>query len=145
MIDQTSNPLVSLLVIDDDRICREAVKRALRKENLENPIYEAANGVEALRCLRGEDGHRPIPRPFTILLDLNMPQMTGHEFLTCLRQDPELCDANVFVVTTSLNEVDMKQSYLNNAAGYVTKSLGPNPFSDLARMLREYWSVVRLA
>ena len=145
MLDQETNAPVSVLLVDDDRICREGIKRALRKENIEIPVFEAANGLEALSSLRGENGKDRIPRPFTILLDLNMPQMTGHEFLAELRGDPLLSDANVFVITTSLNAADMRRCYAKHAAGYVLKSLGPAPFTDLARMLREYWRVVRLA
>lgn len=139
------NHEVSILLVDDDRICRQGVKRALQKENVTKSVYEAGNGLEALDILRGTNGKVPIPRPFTILLDLNMPQMTGHEFLTEVRADPDLHDANVFVITTSANKADLTRCYANNAAGYVVKSTGAAPFSDLARMLRTYWDVVRLA
>ena len=144
MLDRENHSSTNILLVDDDRICREGIKRALRKEKLDNPVFEAANGFEALKMLRGGDGQDPVPRPLTILLDLNMPQMTGHEFLAHLRDDPGLSDANVFVITTSVNEADMKRCYAKHAAGYVLKSLGPAPFSNLARMLREYWRVVRL-
>lgn len=144
MPDRASGRPVSILLVDDDRICRQGVIRALGKEGLDNPVYQAGNGVEALEMLRGAPGREPIPRPYTILLDLNMPQMTGAEFLRELRADPDLCMANVFVITTSLNRVDMEECYRLNAAGYVMKSTGPAPFSDLAKMLGEYWKVVRL-
>ncbi len=145
MIDLDKQRQISVLLVDDDRICRQGVKRALKKEELNNPVYEAGNGIEALDLLRGTNGCTPIPRPYTILLDLNLPQMTGHEFLRELRADPELRAANVFVITTSVSKDDLEQSYARNAAGYVMKSGGPAPFSDLARMLAAYWAAVRLA
>ena len=135
---------VNILLVDDDQICRHGVKRALTNQGMSNPVFEARQGVEALEMLRGTNGHKEIPRPFTILLDLNMPQMTGYEFLHELREDPTLHDANVFVISTSVNCIDMKRCYGKNVAGYVTKSSGSAAFSDLARMLREYWQVVRL-
>ena len=145
MHDQAGNEPVNILVVDDDRICREGIKRALRKAKVDKPVFEASNGFEALECLQGRNGRGPIPGPYTILLDLNMPQMTGHEFLERLRDDPELRHANVFVITTSQNETDMRKCYEKNAAGYVLKSPGPSPFSDLGRMLYKYYQVVKLA
>jgi len=111
---------VSILLVDDDQICRHGVKRALAKQGLSNQVFEARQGIEALEMLRGANGHKGIPRPFTILLDLNMPQMTGHEFLRELRDDPTLHDANVFVISMSVNSADMKCCYEKNVAGYVT-------------------------
>ena len=134
----------NVLLIDDDRICRQGVKRAFQKAALTNPIFEAGNGLEALEMLRGTNGHKTIPRPFTILLDLNMPQMTGHEFLDELRDDPDLRDSCVFVITTSANKADLERCYQKNIAGYVMKCSGAAPASDLTRMLREYWAVVQL-
>lgn len=145
MYDHANGAAVNILLVDDDRICREGVKRALRKAAIENPIFEAANGIEALDYLQGRNGRGPIPGPLTILLDLNMPQMTGHEFLEHLRADPVLHDANVFVITTSVDEIDLRRCYHKNVAGYVVKSHGPAPYADLAQMLREYWQVVKLA
>lgn len=144
MSDSNWSADVNVLLIDDDQICRHGVKRALAKQGLPNHVFEARQGIEALEMLRGANGHKCIPRPFTILLDLNMPQMTGHEFLDELRDDPTLRDATVFVISTSMNATDMKRCYGKNIAGYVTKSSGSAAFSDLARMLREYWQVVRL-
>jgi CheY-like chemotaxis protein len=144
MTDREIGNDVSILLIDDDQICRHGVKRALAQQGLSNRVFEARHGIEALEMLRGANGHKDIPRPLTILLDLNMPQMTGHEFLHELRDDPDLQDANVFVISTSANSVDMQRCYGKNIAGYVTKSSGSAAFSDLARMLREYWQVVKL-
>jgi CheY-like chemotaxis protein len=135
---------INILLVDDDQICRHGVKRALSKQGLSNPVFEARNGIEALEMLRGTNGHECIRRPFTILLDLNMPQMTGHEFLQEIRDDHALRDSNVFVISTSVTDADMKKCYGKNIAGYVNKSSGTAAFSDLARMLREYWRVVRL-
>jgi CheY-like chemotaxis protein len=145
MHDPNNRPEVTVLLVDDDRICRNGMKRALRDQDLNNPVYEAQDGIQALKMLRSEGGHAPIPRPFTILLDLNMPLMTGHEFLRELRSDPSLSDANVFVISTSMTKADVQKSYAMNVAGYVMKSGATSGFSELAQMLREYWRVVTLA
>jgi CheY-like chemotaxis protein len=135
---------VNVLLVDDDQICRHGVRRALSKQGLSNRVFEARHGIEALEMLRGTNGRNSIPRPVTILLDLNMPQMTGHEFLNEIRDDPALQDSNVFVISTSMSAGDIQRCYRKNVAGYVTKSGGSDAFSDLACMLREYWRAVRL-
>ena len=60
MLDQETGACVNILLVDDDRICREGIKRALRKEEVQNPVYEAANGREALDVLRGTNGRQRI-------------------------------------------------------------------------------------
>jgi CheY-like chemotaxis protein len=66
-----------------------------------NPVSFAHDGIEALEMLRGTNGRPRLPRPYLILLDLNMPRMDGIEFLKELRKDEELKKSIVFIMTTS--------------------------------------------
>ncbi len=92
---------VSILIVDDDEIDTRAVERALRQQRIVNPVYRAGNGQEGLAMLRGEGGRQKVPRPYLILLDLNMPRMNGLQFLQELRGDSSLSDSIVFVLTSS--------------------------------------------
>jgi len=95
--------LLNILLVEDDEVDVMNVKRAFKKNNIANPLFVAANGVEALEQLR----QGAIPRDRRIvLLDLNMPQMNGIEFLRELRRDPELNLTPVIVLTTSNDERD---------------------------------------
>jgi len=138
------NDEVSVLLVDDDQICRLGVKRALRKCQLANRVYEAHDGCEALDLLRGANGQKQVPRPITVILDLNMPRMNGFEFLDEIRDDADLSTTNVFVITTSSSVDDIHQCYARHVCGYVTKSGHGDSFGALARMLREFWQVVTL-
>jgi CheY-like chemotaxis protein len=134
----------NILVVDDDDVAAEAVVRGLRKNAVHCPIILAENGDIALQLLKGADPSRHIDRPYLVLLDLNMPQMNGFEFLRALRLDDELRGTVVFVLTTSDSDIDRGRAYQESIAGYMVKSgLGPQ-LRGLARFLIEYRSVVLL-
>lgn len=133
---------VTILLVDDDKVDAMAVKRALVELKIANPVIEARNGIEALEHLRGENGFGRVPTPCLVLLDLNMPRMSGLEFLEELRNDPALRRTIVFVMTTSSAEEDRIRAYDYNVAGYVLKNrLGPS-FLESITMLHHYWRVI---
>ncbi len=137
-----SNKTVNFLVVEDDEIDIKALKRAFKELKLLNPVRFASDGIEALEILRGENGQEKIAKPYLILLDLNMPRMTGLEFLDELRDDPDHHSAIVFVMTTSAAEEDRFRAYDKNVAGYMLKSNASNSFLDALSMLEHYWRVV---
>lgn len=131
---------VSLLVVDDDDIDATALKRALYKLKLLNPLYRAKNGVEALELLRSG----AIPAPYIILLDINMPRMNGIEFLEVLRADPELTHSVVFILTTSKSDEDILAAYREHVAGYLLKQRMDSDFLQVVGLLDHYWRVIEL-
>jgi len=130
--------LVNVLLVEDDEVDIMAMRRAFGKRKLENPIHVAHDGLEALSLL-----YR-VPRPYIILLDINMPRMNGIEFLHALRKDANQKDAVVFVLTTSPAEQDRRAAYAANVAGYIEKSDVGKGFADLVDLLERYWSIVKL-
>lgn len=136
----TERPPLSILLVDDDDVAAEAVVRGLRKQGAEHPIVVAEDGAAALDVMRGSKGAR-IVRPYIVLLDLNMPGMSGLEFLQRVRSDETLRGTVVFVLTTSGAEPDRARAYEFNIAGYMTKAgVGPQ-FAGLARFLAAYQAV----
>ena len=90
---------VHILIVDDDDISIRAIRRALTKMKLVNPVRVATDGIQGLEILRGEAGEKKLLPPFVVLLDINMPRMNGHEFLAEVRDDPKLRRAIIFVLT----------------------------------------------
>lgn len=131
---------VSLLMIEDDDIDATALKRALHKLKLLNPIYRARDGLEAIEILRAGG----IPSPYIILLDLNMPRMNGLEFLEELRSDPVLTQSIVFVLTTSKSDEDILAAYREHVAGYLLKQRMDNDFLQVVSLLNHYWRIVEM-
>jgi len=134
---------VKLLLVEDDTLDVEAIRRAFRKARIGNPIHVARDGIDALSILREETGE-PFRRPYLILLDLNMPRMSGIEFLSELRDDERLRDSIVFVLTTSDDDKDIMQAYDNLVAGYMVKAKAGEDFVKLIGMLDHYWRIVEL-
>jgi CheY-like chemotaxis protein len=143
-ITNYSGDIVHVLVVEDDPVDVEIIERAFRRKRISNPLHFAKDGFEALAILRGEEGRRKIPRPYVVLLDLNMPRMNGFEFLEELRQDETLRDSVVFVLSTSDELRDIKASYQQNVAGYLVKARVGEDFTDLVTMLDHYWRSVEL-
>lgn len=139
--DDRESAEVKLLLVEDDPLDILAIKRALAKAKVANPLHIANDGIEALELLRGEKGTR-IRRPYLILLDLNMPRMNGIEFLSELREDPKLRDSIVFVLTTSDDDRDIIKAYDNLIAGYILKSKAGDDFVRLIGMLDHYWRII---
>ena len=142
---ETVNDPLNVFLVEDDEVDREAVKRAFNKLMIPINIAEASDGQEALEILRGESDASPPPQPFVILLDINMPQMDGIEFLRRLRTempDPKYSNAIVFMLTTSDAEKDRERAYAHHVAGYLVKSNARGGLSGIAEMLHSYRQVV---
>ena len=137
----TATAPVNLLLVDDDDLDVMAMRRALTKARVANPVYVARDGLQALEMLRGK-GDNPVPSPRLILLDLNMPRMNGLEFLAELRDDKELKNSIVFVLTTSEDDDDIARAYESLVAGYMVKSKAGEDFVKLVGMLDHYWKVI---
>ena len=139
-----SREKVHILLVEDDAVDAEAVRRAFYKHKKTNPFTVVTDGIEALKVLRGEDGRERLPRPYVILLDINMPRMNGIEFLQALRADRELKVSVVFVLTTSDRDEDKLAAYCEQVAGYLLKTRAGVNFDDLITMFDAYWRIVEL-
>lgn len=134
--------LVTILLVEDDYVDVMNVKRAFDKNNIKNPLAHAKNGLEAINMLRGDEGYVQMdPLPRIILLDLNMPQMNGMEFLKELRNDEMLKSISVFVMTTSNDERDRFEAYNLNVAGYILKPVSFEKFVNAVSILNCYWKL----
>ena len=132
----------TILLVEDDDGDAKAVERTFLKARIANPIVRALDGIQALEIMKGTDRNQPLPPPYLLLVDLNMPRMNGREFLAEIKKDPELSVIPVVVLTTSDVERDVVASYKLGAAGYITKPVDMEQFIDAIRQLDSYWFVL---
>jgi CheY-like chemotaxis protein len=137
----TPERMLNILLVEDDEVDVMNVRRAFERNKILNPLYVAADGLEALQMLR--DGGVPSDRRM-VLLDLNMPRMNGIEFLRELRADPQLRPIPVVVLTTSNDDRDRIEAFNLNVAGYLLKPVTFLNFVELMAALNKYWSLVEL-
>ena len=130
---------LNILLVEDDHVDVMNVQRAFDKNRIANPLYVASDGIDALEKLRS--GAVPAERRL-ILLDLNMPRMSGIEFLRELRADPVLHATPVVVLTTSDDERDRVNAYNLNVAGYLLKPVTFVNFVETMAALNKYWTLV---
>ncbi len=135
-----ANEQVTLLLVEDDDVDAMTVERSIEKQRIKNPIVRAHDGLEALEFLRT----KKVPKPYIILLDLQMPRMNGIEFLRELRKDENLTDSVVFILTTSSDAKDLAAGYENHVAGYFVKDATGPLFADVVNVLDHYWKIVHL-
>lgn len=140
-----NNKLYNILLVDDDQVDVMNVQRAFKKNNIENPLHVANNGMEALDMLRGTEGREKIiPTPRLILLDINMPRMNGMEFLREIRKDPVLRSISVIIMTTSNDDKDKFEAYNLNVAGYIVKPVSFEKFVSAVSVLNTYWQLCEM-
>jgi CheY-like chemotaxis protein len=132
---------LNILLVEDDQVDVMNVKRAFERNRIANPLFVAGDGIEGLEMLRS--GKIPKDRRL-ILLDLNMPRMSGIEFLRELRADDELQLTPVVVLTTSDDERDKIDAYNLNVAGYLLKPVTFVNFVEAMAALNKYWTLVEL-
>ena len=128
-----------ILLVEDDDVDAEFIVRVFQHNAAQPLITVARNGIEALAVLRGIAGHATPLQPYLILTDLNMPQMNGLEFLRELRQDPQLRQSIVFVLTSSALEEDKRAAYEQQVAGYLLKASVTANYSHLLNLIAAYY------
>jgi len=132
---------LNILLVDDDEVDVMTVKRAFSRANITNKLYVATDGIEALSMLRS-DGI-PASRRL-MLLDLNMPRMSGIEVLREIRADPALHSLSVVVLTTSNEDRDRVEAFQLNVAGYLLKPVTFHAFAEVMSTLNKYWTLMEM-
>jgi CheY-like chemotaxis protein len=133
---------LGVLLVEDDPGDVLIAREALRAGNLSARLDVVSDGVEAIAYLRQEGGFADAVRPDLILLDLNLPGMSGHEVLAEVKADTSLRRIPVVVLSTSVAAEDIVKSYDLHANVYVTKPVDFNEFADVVKQIDDFFASV---
>jgi chemotaxis family two-component system response regulator Rcp1 len=130
-----------ILLVEDSRTDAKIIERALRESEVEHRLTVIPDGRLALDYLFDLRDERISPdhQPDLILLDLNLPGLSGCQVLSQIKQDAFLRMIPVVVLTTSHREEDVLQTYMAGANTYIPKPAEYPSYCDLVATLRHYW------
>jgi two-component system response regulator len=136
---------VEILLVEDNPRDAELTIRALKKKNLANNLHHVEDGVEALDYLfgRGKYSGRDIhDAPKVVLLDLKLPRINGLEVLSAIKSDERTQSIPVVIVTSSMEDPDVKTAYQLGANSYVLKPVQFDAFIEAMAKVGIYWLMV---
>ena len=134
--------MVTLLLVEDNIGDIELIQEAFQTIKVQLNLDIVRDGVEAMSYL-----HQKLQIPHTnlpdlILLDLNLPRMSGREVLSKIRADECLKHIPVVVLTTSEAEQDILKSYQIGVNAYVTKPIGLDGLAKIVTLIEEFWFMI---
>jgi CheY-like chemotaxis protein len=128
-----------VLLVEDNQDDIELTLEALEDSKVRMEIDVVSDGMSAMAFLRREGKYAGKPRPDLVLLDLNLPLMDGREVLKAIREDQDLTDIPVVVLTTSEDEGDILRAYKLHANCYITKPVDFVRFTEIIRQVEGFW------
>lgn len=135
----------SILLVEDNPSDIELTRRAYDRSKLPNPLIIVQDGQEALDYLFGQGKHadrQPGDLPALVLLDIKLPNKDGIDVLKSIRQNPKTKRLLVVMLTSSIEERDISESYDSGANSYIRKPVDFIEFSEVLNAIGLYWLVM---
>jgi len=129
-----------ILIIEDNPMDAELVRRAFGRRHTANPIQTVEDGSEALEQIHEWEAGKP--SPVLILLDLQLPGASGLEVLNQLKSHTKFSRIPVLILTASIENADVKAAYELGANSYIVKPIDFDRLLQVAEQIEVYWSVL---
>jgi CheY-like chemotaxis protein len=139
MVDVISSKVIDVLMVDDDDGDILMTREAFEYYKVRNRLHVVTDGEQAMQFLRRQGAYADAPRPGLILLDVNLPRVSGMEVLAQLKSDPDLLVIPVVMLTTSRAEEDIVRSYSLHANAFVTKPVDFEHFIEAIRQIDNFF------
>ena len=137
--------LLQVLLVEDSLPDIELTLGALADAKVANQVHVVRDGEQALDFLHRRGEYAEAARPDLVLLDLNLPRVSGHEVLGEIKSSPGLRSIPVAVLTTSETEHDVLRSYELGVNCYLTKPVDLTQFLRVVQQIEDFWfGMVRL-
>lgn len=138
-MSEISGRKVDILLIEDNEGDVILTTTAFSEGKIPNTVHACGTGEEGMEFLRREGRFADAPRPDLVLLDLNLPEMSGQDVLHAIKEDEELREIPVVIMTSSNAERDIVQSYRLHANSYVVKPVGMDELLEITNTIEAFW------
>lgn len=137
---------VTIIMIEDDEGHARLIERNIRRSGVNNDIKPFTDGTDAIRYLFGADGSGSARKDeaLLILLDLNLPDMSGIDILRRVKENAHLKATPVVVLTTTDDAQEIKRCYDLGCNVYITKPVNYESFANAIRQLGLFFSVIQV-
>lgn len=136
---------VVIVMIEDDAGHARLIEKNIRRAGVNNEIRAFSDGTTALSYLIGDGAAGRNPSvSYLVLLDLNLPDMTGLDILAKLKADPHLHRAPIIILTTTDDQREIQRCYDLGANVYITKPLNYDSFAHAIQQLGLFLSVMQI-
>jgi two-component system, response regulator len=137
----------AILLVEDNASDEVLTLRALKKAGFANPVAVVRDGAKALDYVFSQGSHagRTGDLPRLVMLDLNLPKLSGLEVLRRIRADARTRSLPVVILTSSREDRDVSGGYSNGANSYVVKPVDYARFAEAIRQLGQYWLQLNVA
>jgi CheY-like chemotaxis protein len=133
---------VTIVMVEDDEGHARLIEKNLKRAGVFNEVRHFLDGTSALAYLTGQQARGQ--RPLLVLLDLNLPDMSGFDILVKLKADPALRPAPVIVLTTTDDEHEIRRCYELGCNVYITKPVNYDTFAQAVRQLGLFLAVIQV-
>jgi CheY-like chemotaxis protein len=133
---------ITILLVDDDPDCRLLLRDAIAGSKVRSVIYEVSNAEEGWKFLNREGPYAGAPMPGLIYLDVEMPGMSGIEFLKAIKQSPELRHITVVMMTGVSDEQQLRNASAAGANSYTIKPANAEQFLRTVIDSTNYWLTI---
>jgi CheY-like chemotaxis protein len=130
---------MNVLLVDDNPGDVLLTQEAVARSATDTELAVAVDGTSALAYLRGHGEHAGRTRPDLVLLDLNLPDIHGHDVLAAMKSDPILKATPVLVLSSSSLPADIREAYESHANTYITKPSALRDYDNVVSVIRSYW------
>jgi CheY-like chemotaxis protein len=131
--------VIDVLLVEDDEGDVLMTREAFEYYQIRNRLHVVGDGKQALQFLRRTGPYTDAPRPGLVLLDVNLPKVSGLEVLAELKQDEKLLMIPVVMLTTSQAEQDIVRSYSLHANAFISKPVNFEHFIEAIRQIDSFF------
>lgn len=138
-MDDATDRHSTVLVVEDNARDVRLIQEVFRDSQIKCDLHVARSGEHALEMLGRQGAFANTPVPDLVLLDLNLPVLSGFDVLAHIKQHPTLRMIPVLILTTSVSESDIRTCYALHANSFLRKPLDLDEFTNLMQSVNDFW------